>query len=103
MSSKFSSVSNKVSGFGTRMWAGILVTSLLVLGANVVAQSYLSGRENNARAVSAELQVLSQKLAKYSQEAVGGKAESFDAFQVAKARIDTIVKSLNDGGNGVDA
>ncbi len=103
MSSKFSSVSNKVSGFGTRMWAGILVTSLLVLGANVTLQTYLSGRENNARAVSAELQVLSQKLAKYSQEAVGGKAESFDAFQTTKARIDTIVKSLNDGGNGVDA
>jgi twitching motility protein PilJ len=103
MSSKFSSVSNKVSGFGTRIWAGILVTSLLVLGANVALQTYLSGRENNARAVSAELQVLSQKLAKYSQEAVGGKAESFDAFQAAKTRIDTIVKSLNDGGNGVDA
>ncbi|HOZ03936.1 MAG TPA: methyl-accepting chemotaxis protein, partial [Arenimonas sp.] len=103
MSSKFSSVSNKVSGFGTRMWAGILVASLLVLGANVTLQTYLSGRENNARAVSAELQVLSQKLAKYSQEAVGGKAESFDAFQTTKARIDTIVKSLNDGGNGVDA
>jgi twitching motility protein PilJ len=103
MSSKFSSVSNKVSGFGTRIWAGILVTSLLVLGANVALQTYLSGRENNARAVSAELQVLSQKLAKYSQEAVGGKAESFDAFQAAKSRIDTIVKSLNDGGNGVNA
>jgi len=103
MSSKFSSVSNKVSGFGTRIWAGILVASLLLLGANVTSQTYLSGRENNARAVSAELQVLSQKLAKYSQEAVGGKAESFDAFQATKARIDTIVKSLNDGGNGVDA
>ncbi len=103
MSSKFSSVSNKVSGFGTRIWAGILVASLLLLGANVTSQTYLSGRENNARAVSAELQVLSQKLAKYSQEAVGGKAESFDAFQATKSRIDTIVKSLNDGGNGVDA
>ena len=103
MSSKFSSVSNRVSGFGPRIWAIILVTSLLVLGADVFFQTYLSGRENNARAVSAELQVLSQKLAKYSQEAVGGKAESFDAFQATKARIDTIVKSLNDGGNGVDA
>ena len=67
MSSKFSSVSNKVSGFGTRMWAGILVASLAVLGANVAYQTYLSGRENNARAISAELQVLSQKLAIYSQ------------------------------------
>jgi twitching motility protein PilJ len=103
MSSKFSSVSNRVSGFGTKIWAGILVTSLVVLGANVTLQTYLSGRENNARAISAELQVLSQKLAKYSQEAVSGKAESFDDFQATKARIDTIVKSLNDGGNGVDA
>ncbi|MEO6173191.1 MAG: methyl-accepting chemotaxis protein, partial [Arenimonas sp.] len=102
MSSKFSSLSNKVSGLGTKVYAGVLIVSLLVFAANFFVQSQLNSRENNARALSAELQVLSQKLAKYSQESVTGKAESFDAFQATKARINVIVKALNDGGEGVD-
>ena len=70
MSSKFSSLSNKVSGFGTRLWAIILVASLLVFLANFLVAARYNGQENNARGLSAELQVLSYKLAKYSQESV---------------------------------
>ncbi len=99
MSSKFSSLSNKVSGFGTRIWAIILVVSLLVFAANFARQTQLNARENNARALSAELQVLSQKLAKYSQESVTGKPESFDSFEATKKRIEVIVKALNEGGS----
>ncbi len=105
MSSKFSSLSNKMSGFSTRIWAAILVVALIVFAANFARQTQLNNRENNARALSAELQVLSYKLAKYSQESVEGKAEAFDEFQATKSRIATIVKALNDGSGseGVDA
>jgi twitching motility protein PilJ len=105
MSSKFSSLSNKVSGFGTRIWAIILVVSLLVFLANFLIAARYNARENNARALSAEMQVLSQKLAKYSQESVTGKPESFDSFNATKARIDVIVKALNQGSSaeGVDS
>ena len=105
MSSKFSSLSNKVSGFGTRLWAIILVVSLLVFLANFLVAARFNGQENSARALSAELQVLSYKLAKYSQESVEGKTEAFDEFQATKARIAVIVKSLNEGslGEGVVA
>ena len=105
MSSKFSSLSNKVSGLSTKMWAGILVVSLLVFLANFLLAARFNGQENNARGLSAELQVLSYKLAKYSQESVEGKAEAFDEFQATKSRIAVIVKALNEGsiGEGVVA
>ncbi|HMB44144.1 MAG TPA: type IV pili methyl-accepting chemotaxis transducer N-terminal domain-containing protein, partial [Luteimonas sp.] len=75
----------------------ILVLSLLVFLANFFTASYLSRQENNARSLTAELQVLSQQLAKYSKEAVEGNADSFQEFKDTKTRIDAIVNALNKG------
>lgn len=97
MSSKFGSLSNKVSGVSTRLWAIILLVSLAVFFTNFLVASRLNGQENSARALSTELQVLSYKLAKYSQESVEGNTEAFDEFQATKARIAVIVKALNEG------
>jgi twitching motility protein PilJ len=97
MSSKFSSISNKVSNFGTKLWATILIVSVLVFLLNFAVAQFYNARENNARSLSAELQVLSQKLAKYSNESVKGNSESFDQLAATKARIAAIVKALNEG------
>ena len=95
----------RLAGFGVTVWAIVVIASLILLGANFVAADYYADRENNARTVTADLQVLSQQLAKYTQEAVDGNAEAFTEFKATKARIDAIVAALRTGSStmGVDA
>ena len=93
--------SNRISNFGIRAWVIILVLAVIVLGSNFAASTYYTSQENKAKALTAELQVLSQQLAKYSKEAVEGNADSFQEFNDTKKRIDTIVKALRTGGEGV--
>ena len=60
----------------------VLGIAAAIFVANFLYASYLANQENEARALTAELQVLSQQLAKYAREAVeGGNAESFDEFK----------------------
>ncbi len=97
MSANSSSLTEKVSNFGIKVWLFILAISVLIFLANFVYASILSGQENKARSLTAELQVLSQQLAKYSKEAVEGNADSFGEFTATKTRIDGIVKALRNG------
>lgn len=92
-----SSLSEKVNNFGTKAWVIILFVSVLIFFANFLYASFLSKQENNARSLTAELQVLSQQLAKYSKEAVEGNAESFEEFTATKTRLDAIVTALRRG------
>jgi twitching motility protein PilJ len=102
MSSNVSNLRGRVSAFGLRAWIAILALAVVVFLVNFVAATRLQGQENSARAMTADLRVLSQQLAKYAREAVeGGNAESFEEFKATKQRIDTIVKALNTGGEGV--
>jgi twitching motility protein PilJ len=88
-----------MSSFGLRVWIVILIVAVVVFGANFYVANRLSGQENSARAMTAQLQVLSQQLAKYSREAVeGGNADSFDEFKATKTRIDALVTALRKGG-----
>ena len=97
MSANTSSIKGKVSTFGIRAWVLILAISVLVFLGNFLYANYLAKQENNARSLTAELQVLSQQLAKYSKEAVEGNADSFQEFNDTKKRIDEIVNALNKG------
>ena len=102
MSVNASSLSGRFSNLGFKVWGAILALALVVFGANFIYAAYLAGQENKARALTAELQVLSQQLAKYSREAVeGGNSESFDEFKATKDRGATIVNALRKGGEGV--
>ena len=49
MSANTSSITGKVSNFGTRAWLIILALSVAVFFANFTVTSYLSKQENNAR------------------------------------------------------
>ena len=97
MSTNSRSFTDKLTNFGLGFWAFILIVSLLVFAANFMYASYLNTQENNARGLTADLQVLSQQLAKYTQEAVDGNADAFTEFKATKARIDSIVSALRTG------
>ena len=99
MSTNASSFTGRVSSFGLRAWIAILILAAIIFGANFIYANYLAGQENSARAMTAQLQVLSQQLAKYSQEAVeGGNADSFEEFKATKKEIDSLVLALRKGG-----
>ncbi len=104
MSTNSRSFTGKLTNFGLGFWAFVLILSLLVFGANFLYAAYLNDKENNARALTADLQVLSQQLAKYTQEAVDGNADAFTEFKATKTRIDSIVNALRSGSatEGVD-
>jgi twitching motility protein PilJ len=97
MSTNPRSFTEKLSNFGLGFWSLILIVSLLVFGANLFYANYLNDQENNARRLTADLQVLSQELAKYTQEAVDGNADAFAEFTATKTRIDSIVNALRVG------
>ncbi len=97
MSTNSRSFTDKLTNFGLGFWALILIIALAVFGANFLRASYLNNQENNARALTADLQVLSQQLAKYTQEAVDGNADAFVEFKATKARIDSIINALRAG------
>ena len=104
MSTNPRSFTDTLTNIGLRFWAIVLIVSLAVLGANFIYAGYLAGREDKAQALTADLQVLSQQLAKYTQEAVDGNADAFTEFKATKSRIDSIVAALRTGSSaeGVD-
>ena len=104
MSTNPRSFTDTLTNIGLRFWAIVLIVSLAVLGANFIYAGYLAGREDKAQALTADLQVLSQQLAKYTQEAVDGNADAFTEFKATKSRIDSIVAALRtgSGAEGVD-
>ncbi len=99
MSTNPRTFTDKLTNFGLRFWAIVLILALLLLGANTITAGFLAARENNAQALVADLQVLSQQLAKYTQEAVDGNADAFVEFKATKTRIDTIVSALRTGSD----
>ncbi|HWS41379.1 MAG TPA: methyl-accepting chemotaxis protein [Arenimonas sp.] len=103
MSTNLRTFSDKLSTYSLKFWALLLVVSALVLFANLFAANYYSTQENNARALSSELQVLSQKLAKYSKESASGNAESFVEFKATKDRVAEIVATLKKSHNSLGA
>jgi twitching motility protein PilJ len=97
------SYTDKLGSFSLKFWLAVLLLSALLLTANLVASSYFSAQENQARALSSELQVLSQKLAKYSKDSAGGNAEAFIEFKDTKERIAEVVEKLNKSHNALGA
>jgi len=97
MSTNSRSFTDTLTNFGLRFWAFVLIVSLLLFGANFMYAAYLSNQENNARGLTADLQVLSQQLAKYTSDAVDGNFDAFTEFEATKARIDSIIAALRTG------
>jgi twitching motility protein PilJ len=91
------SLGGRIGNWGTRFWAFLLIGSAIVFGINFGYGQYLARQENNARALTADLQVLSQQLAKFAQQAVQGEADSFGEFADTKTQIDSIVTALRMG------
>jgi len=82
-------------------WIAILLVALALLGANFYFQARNTAQENQARNRIADIQVLSQQIAKFAQEAASG---GFDAFAELRATSERIQAALDDlqRGNAAD-
>ncbi len=104
MSTNASNISARMSNVGQRAWLVVLAIAVIVFLANFFVANSQASKDNGARSMASNLQVLSQQLAKYSREAVeGGNAESFDEFKATKAQADANVQALRKGGTVGDA
>ncbi len=103
MSTKLRTFIDKLGTYSLKFWLTLLIASIAAFAANYIASSYYSAQESNAKALSSELQVLSQKLAKYSKESASGNAESFLEFKETKERSAEVVTSLTKSHNVMGA
>lgn len=96
---KLRSFTVKFGAYSQRFWLLILTLAVLAFAANFIATNYYRAQEDRARALSSELQVLSQKLANYAKQSASGDAESFDELKATRSRIDEIVTTLKSRHN----
>ncbi len=75
----------------------ILLFALALLGANFFFQARNTAHENEARNRIADIQVLSQQIAKFAQEAASGGFDAFIGLRETKDRIQVAITELQVG------
>ncbi|OHE85265.1 MAG: chemotaxis protein [Lysobacterales bacterium RIFOXYD1_FULL_69_11] len=95
MSTDINSVAGKARNLGVNTWLVLLGIAVLVFGLNTGYATWKAARLGGASSAASDLQVLSQQLANQGREAVGGDAQSFNAFKDTKAAIDEDIETLN--------
>lgn len=89
------------------LWVVILLAGLGILLTNFFFTARYNTQENNARAIVADIRVLSQKIAKFAQGAGGGGLEEFDELQATceqvQGNLDALLKGRSEGERPVPA
>lgn len=78
-------------------WVFILLFSMIALVGNFYYSGVLSSQETKARERIADIQVLSQQIAKFAQEAADGGFEAFDELAATRTAIQTKLTELRTG------
>lgn len=78
-------------------WGLVAAIALIVFGANFYIAAQRNAEEALARDAAAEIQVLSQQVAKFSSEAVTGGFEAFGELRATRDRIDRQLRDLQQG------
>ncbi len=87
----------RVGSWGTNVWIGVVVVSLLVFGANFGLSTLYGRQETNAGVLVADISVKSQQLAVQAKDALAGDQDAFAKFKETRAAIETNIKNLQDG------
>jgi twitching motility protein PilJ len=101
MSTNVKNLAQRFSNKSFLFWTIVLIVSMLLLATNFLMASYNASKDNNARGLASELQVLSQQLAKNAGDAARGSPEAFEEFKARRARGEEIIKTLNTGSTTV--
>ncbi|MFN3842080.1 MAG: methyl-accepting chemotaxis protein [Rehaibacterium terrae] len=97
MSTAMGAIAGKERSAAINFWVLVLTAALIVFALNFYLSTQRNAEENKARELIAEVQVLSQQIAKFSAEAVAGGFEAFAELQATRTRIDAILRDLREG------
>ena len=97
MSTASGAKTGKERGALTNLFSFVLVVAIAVFFLNFYFGNQRNAEENKAREYIAEIQVLSQQIAKFSAEAVSGGFEAFSELKSTRGRIDRLVRNLQTG------
>ncbi|MFA7442706.1 MAG: methyl-accepting chemotaxis protein [Lysobacteraceae bacterium] len=78
-------------------WIAILLVALALLGANFYFAARYTAQENEARTRIADIQVLSQQVAKFAQDAAAGGFDAFNELRATSSRIQQAITELQVG------
>ncbi|WP_395787796.1 methyl-accepting chemotaxis protein [Aquimonas sp.] len=97
MSTSMGAVGGKERRGALNFWILILTVSILLLGVNFYISARYAQQEAEARDIVASIQVQSQQIAKFAQEAAIGGLESFDQLKSTRAAIQQNLTRLANG------
>ncbi len=97
MSTAAGAIGGKERTSGINLWLMVLVVALGVFGANFYFTTVYGNQESHAKNLVADIQVLSQQIAKFAAEATGGNIEAFGELEATKNRIQSHVNALRSG------
>jgi twitching motility protein PilJ len=80
-----------------------LVIFLILAVATLIYNTVRVGRNAESVAISTEMQMLSQRIAKSAQQAALGNTDSFKQLNESEQRFDKSLKKLTNGGDGLPA
>jgi twitching motility protein PilJ len=97
MSTSIGAVGGKERRSALNFWILILTIAILLLGVNFYFSARYAQQEAEARDIVASIQVESQQIAKFAQEAAAGGFESFNSLKATRASIQANLNKLASG------
>lgn len=97
MSTSTSAIGGKERSSQINLWILVLAFAIVAFVGNTWYAAQRNAEETAARDAAAEIQVLSQQIAKFSSEAVTGGFEAFGELRGTRDRIQTLLNALNRG------
>jgi twitching motility protein PilJ len=91
--------SGKERSGAINLWIIILILSLVALGFNFYLSAQYSTEETKARDRIADIEVLSQQISKFAQEAASGGFEAFEELRSTRDRIQLNLDVLRQGSS----
>jgi twitching motility protein PilJ len=87
---------------GVNLWLVLLLGAIGLLAANAYFAAERNKEDRQAIALTTDVQVLSQQVAKFATDAAAGNLDAFEELRVTRNRIDTIIRQLRQGDRDIN-
>ncbi len=84
---------------GVNLWLLLLLAAIALLAVNAYQTGVRSEEDRQAVALTTDMQVLSQQIAKFANDAAAGNFDAFEELRVTRNRIAAIIQQLRQGND----